>query len=140
MSSNQLSNRKRITFPFSFFRDTFEDCTAVQDLTLEANQISHLPDERTFTPMANTLKTLDLGENEIVQFPDGILSGLKKLFGLRLAGNRLRNLTSLTFKGAENIRMLNLASNTLETIDQNCFSSLKHLKVRINKTDIRVLK
>ena len=90
--------------------------------------------------MANTLKTLDLGENEIVQFPDGILSGLKKLFGLRLAGNRLRNLTSLTFKGAENIRMLNLASNTLETIDQNCFSSLKHLKVRTNKTDIRVLK
>ena len=117
----------------------FKDCTAVQDLTLEANQISHLPDERTFTPMANTLKTLDLGENEIVQFPDGILSGLKKLFGLRLAGNRLRNLTSLTFKGAENIRMLNLASNTLETIDQSCFSSLKHLKVRINKTELKPL-
>ena len=114
---------------YSYFREMFEDCTTVQDLTLEANQISHLPDERTFTPMANTLKTLDLGENEIVQFPDGILSGLKKLFGLRLAGNRLRNLTSLTFKGAENIRMLNLASNTLETIDQNSFSSLKHLKV-----------
>ena len=98
---------------------------------MEANQISHLPDERTFLPMSNTLKTLDIGENEIVQFPDGILSGFKKLFGLRLAGNRLRNLTSLTFKGAENIRMLNLASNMLEAIDQNCFSSLKHLKVRI---------
>ena len=112
------------------FRKTFEDCTSVQDLSLEANQISHLPDERTFAPMANTLKTLDIGENEIILFPDGILSGLKQLFGLRLAGNRLENLTSLTFRGAENIRMLNLASNVLETIDQNSFSSLKHLKVR----------
>ena len=80
--------------------------------------------------MANTLKTLDIGENEITQFPEGILDGMKHLFGLRLAGNRLTNLTSLTFKGAENIRMLNLASNTLDTIDQNCFAALKHLKVR----------
>ena len=115
---------------FFVFRETFKDCTSVQDLSLEANQISHLPDERTFFPMANTLKTLDIGENEIMLFPDGTLSGLTQLFGLRLAGNRLTNLTSLTFKGAENIRMLNLASNVLETIDQNSFSSLKHLKVR----------
>ena len=115
-----------------FFRETFKDSTSVQDLSLEANQISHLPDEQTFLPMANTLKTLDLGENKITWFPDKALNGLTQLFGLRLAGNRLTNLTSLTFKGAENIRMLNLASNVLQTIDQNSFSSLKHLKVRIH--------
>ena len=116
---------------YIFFRNTFKDCTSVQDLSLEANQISSLQDERTFSSMVSTLKTLDIGENLIAQFPDGIFSQHKELFGLRLAGNRLRNLTSLTFKGAENIRMLNLASNMLETIDQNCFSSLKHLKVGI---------
>ena len=98
----------KIIFTF-FFRNTFKDCTSVQDLSLEANQISSLEDERTFSSMVSTLKTLDIGENLIAQFPDGIFSQHKELFGLRLAGNRLRNLTSLTFKGAENIRMLNLS-------------------------------
>ena len=75
-------------------------------------------------------QTLDFGENLLQQIHPTALSGLDRLYGLRLAGNKLRNLTENVFEGVENLKMLNLASNLLQNISKKAFSALKELKVR----------
>ena len=75
-------------------------------------------------------QTLDFGENLLQQIHPTALSGLHSLYGLRLAGNKLRNLTENVFEGVENLNMLNLASNLLQNISKKAFSALKELKVR----------
>ncbi len=82
-----------------------------------------------FQPIAHHLHTLDMGENSLRELET--LTGFKSLYGLRLAGNRLRNLTSDTFQESTHIKMLNLADNLLEYIDLATFEPLKHLKVGI---------
>ena len=57
------------------------------------------------------------------------LTGLKSLYGLRLAGNRIAKLGEKTFVEADNIKMLNLADNRILTIEQDAFLPLKKLKV-----------
>ena len=74
-------------------------------------------------------QTLDFGENLLQLIHPTALSGLGSLYGLRLAGNKLRNLTENVFEGVENLRMLNLASNLLQNISKKAFSALKDLKV-----------
>ena len=76
--------------------------------------------------IAAHLHTLDMGENGLRYLPP--LKGFGRLYGLRLSGNRLRNLTSDTFDEIPHLKMLNVASNLLEHIDQSTFESLTHLK------------
>lgn len=78
-------------------------------------------------PIAHHLHTLDMGENSLRELEP--LSDFKQLYGLRLAGNRLRNLTADTFNLCPSMRMLNVADNLLEHIDLATFEPLKHLKV-----------
>ena len=79
-------------------------------------------------PIAHHLHTLDMGENSLRELEP--LTGFQQLYGLRLAGNRLRNLTSETFVHSLHIKMLNVADNLLSSIDLSTFEPLKHLKVR----------
>ena len=69
-----------------------------------------------------------MGENSLRQLE--ALGPFQQLYGLRLAGNRLRNLTFDTFDASPHIRMLNVADNLLEHIDLATFEPLKHLKVK----------
>ena len=68
-----------------------------------------------------------MGENSLRELEP--LAGFQQLYGLRLSGNRLRNLTAETFVHSLHIKMLNVADNLLEHIDQSTFEPLKHLKV-----------
>ena len=68
-----------------------------------------------------------MGENSLRELEP--LTGFQQLYGLRLAGNRLRNLTSETFVHSLHIKMLNVADNLLSSIDLSTFEPLKHLKV-----------
>ncbi len=57
------------------------------------------------------------------------LAGLAALDGLKLAGNKIRKLGAKVFEKATNIKMLNLADNRIEHIEQNAFLPLKKLRV-----------
>ena len=73
-----------------------------------------------------------MGENSLRELEP--LAGFQQLYGLRLSGNRLRNLTAETFVHSLHIKMLNVADNLLEHIDQSTFEPLKHLKVKTLKS------
>lgn len=110
-------------------RNVFQNCcTDLRDLSLHSNRFRHIP-HPALRPLAATLRTLDLGENEILEVHPNALSGLNELHGLRLAGNRIQKLSEEVFKEARDIRMLNLADNRLDAIAQDTFLPLKKLKV-----------
>lgn len=100
----------------------------LKDLALHSNQFLHIPHHALKT-IQTSLRTLDLGENAISEVHPNALAGLERLYGLRLAGNRIRKIGEDVFKEADGIRMLNLADNQIEHIDQNTFKPLKKLKV-----------
>ena len=72
-----------------------------------------------------------MGENSLRSLDS--LADFKKLYGLRLAGNRLRNLTANAFGHKSHLKMLNVADNLLEYIDIAAFESMKHLRVSAKK-------
>jgi hypothetical protein len=111
---------------FAFFSDLLRGCSSLKDLALAANFLRHWP-LAALKPVSHHLHTLDIGENSLRELQP--LEGFKQLYGLRLAGNRLRNITEDIFAESPHIRMLNVASNLVEHIDQNAFEALKHLKV-----------
>ena len=87
-----------------------------------------LPALRSLGP---NLKTLDLGENSISALPDEWLANFTVLYGLRLAHNKLTNLTEKAFAShsAASIKMLNLASNHIKDISLETFAHLRNLEV-----------
>ena len=139
------------TFPFILFfsySDIFGGCSSLKDLSLAANFLRKWP-HKALRPLAMHLHTLDMGENSLRELQP--LDSFQQLYGLRLAGNRwdwkcnhfffswivsfsffsffrLRNISEDTFVQTPHIKMLNLADNLLEHIDQATFESLKHLK------------
>ena len=108
------------------FRSLFEGCTGLRDLSLAANFLRQWPASE-LEPVSPHLHTLDMGENSLRSL--GPLTEFKKLYGLRLAGNRLRNITADSFGHKSHLKMLNVADNLLEFIDIAAFEPLKHLRV-----------
>ena len=108
------------------FRSLFEGCTSLRDLSLAANFLRQWP-ALELQPVSHHLHTLDMGENSLRSLEP--LTEFKKLYGLRLAGNRLRNITADSFGHKSHLKMLNVADNLLEFIDIAAFESLKHLRV-----------
>ena len=110
----------------SHSRDVFKGCSSLRDLSLAANFFRVWP-SKALKAIAAHLHTLDMGENALRHLPP-ILDNFQHLYGLRLAGNHLRNLTGDTFSAAPRLKMLNVASNLLEHIEQTTFEPLPHLK------------
>ena len=108
------------------FRSLFQGCTSLKDLSLAANFLRQWP-ASALQPVSPHLHTLDMGENSLRSLEP--LTEFKKLYGLRLAGNRLRNITADTFGHPSHLKMLNVADNLLESIDIAAFEPLKHLRV-----------
>lgn len=129
---NGLSDLRSLSLDHNRIRLLHSDllrncCSSIKDLSLSANFIRHWPSVA-LRPLGKSLRTLDMGENNLRELKENALEGFEELYGLRLAGNRLRNLSANTFFDNVNIRMLNLAHNLLEVIDQNAFATLKKLK------------
>ena len=119
------SRTKKCNFSSSLCRDLFRGCSGLRDLSLSSNFLRQWP-TTALKPIAHHLHTLDMGENSLRLLEP--LHGFKQLYGLRLVGNRLRNLTADTFTHSPHIKMLNVADNLLEHIDLNTFEPLKKLK------------
>ena len=56
-------------------------------------------------------KTLDLGDNLIVEVNNTNFSALTKLYGLRLSGNKLSTIKDDVFANLDNLNVLNLSHN-----------------------------
>ena len=124
-----LQKRKKVEKMHNYnivFRSLFQGCTSLKDLSLAANFLRQWP-ASALQPVSPHIHTLDMGENSLRSLEP--LTEFKKLYGLRLAGNRLRNITADTFGHPSHLKMLNVADNLLESIDIAAFEPLKHLRV-----------
>ena len=114
---------------FLSFGHLFQNCCSIlKDLSLHSNLFRHIP-HPALRHLGATLRTLDLGENQITEVHPSALAGLDALDGLRLAGNGIRRLGEAVFEKSTAIKRLNLADNDIEHIDQKTFTPLKRLKV-----------
>ncbi|XP_023318982.1 toll-like receptor Tollo [Trichogramma pretiosum] len=88
---------------------------------------------RAFTEELSQLENLDLSDNNVWNIPEGSLCPLFNLESLNLTRNRLREVTSFKFnlgnRCAANLRVLDLANNSIESLPSAAFSGLSRLQV-----------
>ena len=73
-------------------------------------------------------KTLDLGDNLIVEVNNTNFSALTKLYGLRLSGNKLSTIKDDVFANLDNLNVLNLSHNRITMIGERSFKNLNNLR------------
>ncbi|KAE9551869.1 hypothetical protein FO519_004918 [Halicephalobus sp. NKZ332] len=132
----------------------FRSITKLEEINLSYNNIAHIP-VRTFDNQENSLKKLNLEENDLHSLPTGLKS-LSVLEVLNLNSNKLtdlqndamykfkRNLTELlvafnrlteipydVLEGMDQLKHLDLSKNRIKDLDDIAFGSLPNL-VRLN--------
>ncbi|KAH8404464.1 hypothetical protein KR222_003578, partial [Zaprionus bogoriensis] len=113
--------------------DAFRNCSALQDLNLNGNQLKTVP-----LALRNMrlLRTVDLGENMITVLEENAFKGLGNLYGLRLIGNYLENITMHTFRDLPSLQILNLARNRVAVVEPGAFemtSSIQAIRLDGNE-------
>ncbi|XP_063242159.1 toll-like receptor 6 [Bacillus rossius redtenbacheri] len=103
----------------------FENCTNLQDLGLSGNLLEEVPEG---LGRLRHLKTLDLGDNLVSEVRGAALEGLDQLYGLRLIGNRIVNVTRDAFAALPSLQVLNLAANRVSRVDPGAFGTAPSLR------------
>jgi Leucine-rich repeat (LRR) protein len=115
----------------------FHNCTSLKDLNLNGNSFGEIP---LAIQNLTLLKTVDLGENQIEQLEAPRLIGLPNLYGLRVTGNRVANVSKEDLRELPSLKVLNLARNRLQYVEKGSFDSNTNLQaVRLDSnflTDI----
>ncbi|XP_068143053.1 toll-like receptor 6 [Drosophila tropicalis] len=114
--------------------EALRNCSALQDLNLNGNQLKTIP-----LALRNMrhLRTVDLGENMIAMMEDTAFKGLHNLYGLRLIGNYLENITMSTFRDLPSLQILNLARNRLSFIEPGAFEMTSSIQaIRLDGNDL----
>ncbi|KAH8371302.1 hypothetical protein KR093_006833, partial [Drosophila rubida] len=120
--------------------EAFRNCSALQDLNLNGNQLKTVP-----LALRNMrlLRTVDLGENMISVIEESAFKGLGNLYGLRLIGNYLENITMHAFRELPSLQILNLARNRIAVVEPGAFemtASIQAIRLDGNElTDINGL-
>lgn len=100
--------------------EAFRNCSSLQILNLNGNEL-------TKTPLAlkdmRLLRTLDLGENLIKSLDEPGFRGLSKVYGLRLIGNQIENISRSSFRELPELQILNLAKNQITFIERGTFEA-----------------
>uniref|UniRef100_U5EVX5 TIR domain-containing protein n=1 Tax=Corethrella appendiculata TaxID=1370023 RepID=U5EVX5_9DIPT len=145
----------------SLYRQHFKGLTDLQRLVLSSNAISELPADL-FNEMKNlswlelrankvhlppdvfnelrNLTVLELGYNKIENTEPGLFKNLHKLNHLNLWGNKLQNLTKLSFEGASGVTELDLSANEIETFNPDVFELLTKLEnINLNANHFKEL-
>lgn len=99
--------------------DAFRNCSSIQDLHLSGNNFEVVPPA---LKDMRLLRTLDLGENQIRDFDKLNLEGMSSLYGLRLMGNEITNVTQDALIELPALQILNLAKNKIEYVEEEAFS------------------
>ncbi|CAG7831021.1 unnamed protein product [Allacma fusca] len=103
----------------------FHNCSSLKDLNLNGNAFSEIPGA---LQNLTLLKMVDLGENTIEQLETPRLVGMKDLYGLRLTGNRIVNVSKDALKGLPALKVLNLARNRIQSVEPGSFDNNTNLQ------------
>lgn len=117
-------DRNRLT---NLHKDVLQNTSAgLTDLSLAGNLLTFIPEA---VRSLGKLKTLDVGDNQIVNLLNDSFIGLSNLYGLRLAGNKIEKFNSAVFAPIPDLQALNLANNQLSSLDQGSFNSITKLRM-----------
>ncbi|PNF31818.1 hypothetical protein B7P43_G09333 [Cryptotermes secundus] len=106
-------------------QDAFRNCSSIQDLNLNGNTLSTVP---LALKDMRLLRTVDLGENAITNLSDPGFKGMSNLYGLRLIGNQITNITKNIFADLPSLQILNLARNRIQRVEHGAFSANSDLQ------------
>lgn len=106
--------------------NAFDNMTAIEDLGLGDNFLSAMPSS---IRKLRSLKSLDIGNNNITHLNRENFRGLSELFGLRLVDNKVTYLNEDTFEHLPQLQLLNLASNKIKHVAPGCFRKNENLKL-----------
>ncbi|XP_011868550.1 PREDICTED: slit homolog 1 protein-like [Vollenhovia emeryi] len=115
------SNRLRV-----LHRHVFANLTNLQDLSLSGNALTEVPYA---VRVLHSLKTLDLGNNQMSRIDNDSFAGLNEVYGLRLVDNKLENVSREAFATLPALQVLNLANNFIRHVEQSAFSNNPVLRV-----------
>lgn len=105
--------------------NVFEKCPDLKELDLSSNQLQDVPEALKYL---SDLRTLDLGENQIVKFSAGAFKNLIQLNGLRLIDNQIENITKGMFDDLPQLSVLNMAKNRIQSIERGSFDANKEIE------------
>jgi len=105
--------------------NVFEKCPNLRELDLSSNQLQDVPDA---LKLLSDLRTLDLGENQIVKFRPGCFKNLIQLNGLRLIDNQIENITKGMFDDLPQLSVLNMAKNRIQSVERGSFDTNKQIE------------
>ncbi|KAG5673229.1 hypothetical protein PVAND_003293 [Polypedilum vanderplanki] len=100
--------------------EAFRNCSSLDVLNLNGNELTKVP---LALKDMRLLRTLDLGENLITTLDEPGFRGLNKVYGLRLIGNQIENISRSTFRELPELQILNLAKNQITFIERGTFEA-----------------
>nr|ANG08885.1 toll family protein 6 [Oncopeltus fasciatus] len=100
--------------------DAFRNCTSLADLNLNGNKLAKVP---TALRDMRLLRTIDLGENLISDLDNPGFIGMTNLYGLRLIGNHVTNISEKAFSRLPSLQILNLSRNRISKIQSGAFDN-----------------
>lgn len=106
--------------------NAFDNMTAIEDLGLNDNFLSSIPGA---IRKLRSLRSLDIGNNNITHLNRENFRGLSELFGLRLVDNKVPFLNEDTFEHLPQLQVLNLASNKIKHVAPGCLKKNMNLKL-----------
>ncbi|CAH0719923.1 unnamed protein product, partial [Brenthis ino] len=110
--------------------NAFDNMTTIEDLGLNDNFLPSIPSS---IRKLRSLRSLDIGNNNITHLNRENFRGLTELFGLRLVDNRITHLNEDTFEHLSQLQVLNLASNKIKIVSSGCFR--KNIKLKLLRMD-----
>lgn len=105
--------------------NVFKNCSDLKELDLSSNQLQDVPEALKYL---SVLRTLDLGENQIVQFRAGAFKNLIQLNGLRVIDNQIEKITKGMFEDLPHLSVLNMAKNRIQSIERGSFDANKEIE------------
>lgn len=106
--------------------NAFDNMTSIEDLVLSDNLLSAIPIS---IRKLRSLRSLDIGNNNITHIHGDHFRGLTELFGLRLVNNKISYLSEDAFEHLTQLQVLNLASNNIKIAAPGCFRKNSNLKL-----------
>jgi Leucine-rich repeat (LRR) protein len=99
--------------------------TSLKELDMSSNQLTETPEA---LGELVVLRTLDLGENQIVKFSGSAFRNLQQLTGLRLIDNKIDNITRGMFSSLPSLNVLNIAKNEIRSIEHGSFDANREIE------------
>lgn len=144
-SFRQLIELRELTIEYckigNLSEGAFTGLRELRNLTIRTHNTDWSAMSLEITPTAfsrdvQNLERLDLSENNMLVFPEGALCSLRKLEYLNMTGNRMRDISHFQFssshrhpsdKCGENLLVLDLSRNVMDTLPPSLLSGLKRL-------------